>query len=344
MEGTTYEPEQVWAPWSEQLLGWGDEFHDLLLGDELRMRAYQRAILEAIGPGDVVVDVGTGTGVLARWAIEAGAARVYGIERDPDLLDRARAAAGAAGLGDRFVPVAGLSFDVELPERADLLVSEILGNLVDNEDCVHILDDAVRRFLAPGGLLLPGRAERYLVPVDARRAHGEVGALRSSPAPDARGRRRRPRPRPFDAYYDVILPRSGYLASPRLDRTFDFAAVRQPTSYESDLVFAVDRAGWFTGFKGWFVADLSPTVVLDIAGDRIDGGRSGRTSSDSWKHAYLPVEHPVAVDVHDRITLQLSRTAPTGDGVGTTVFAQSYRWEGAVHRADRVVSRFAHAT
>jgi type I protein arginine methyltransferase len=341
--GASYEPEQVWAPWSEQLLGWGDEFHDLLLGDELRMRAYRHAIHESIGPDDVIADLGTGTGVLARWALEAGAARVYAIERDAELLERARDAAESEGLGERFVPVAGLSYDVELPERVDLILSEILGNLVDNEDCTRILDDAVGRFLAPGGRLLPARAERYLVPVEAQRAHAEVGALRSSSAspPSPGDGRRPPVPRPFDAYYDVVLPRSGYLASPRLDRAFDFALPGAPASYRSDLVFAVDRAGWFTGFKGWFVADLSPTVVLDIAGDRIDGGRDGRTSSDSWKHAYLPIEHPVAVEPHDRITLCLARCVPNGAG---TTFTQSYRWEGAVHRADRDIAHFTQAT
>ena len=317
-----YESEQVWAPWSEQLLGWGSDFHDLLVGDELRIRAYRQAISEVVRPGDVVVDLGTGTGVLARWAIEAGAARAYGIERDRRLLDRAVAAAGAGGLGSRFVPVAGLSFDVTLPEPADVLVSEILGNLVDNEDCCRILDDAQRRFLAPGARVLPRRAERYLVPVEAPRAHAGVAALGG---------------RPFDAYYDVILPRTGYLASPRLDRTFNFAG--DPTSYRSGLVFPVDRPGRFTGFKGWFVADLSPTVALDISGDRIDGGRPGRTSSDSWKHAYLPISEPVPVDPHDRITLSLARAAPEGDG--SPAFAQSYTWHGTVRRGDDEVARFA---
>jgi type I protein arginine methyltransferase len=333
-----YEAEQVWAPWSEQLLDWGDDFHGLLLGDELRMRAYRRAIDEVVAPGDVVVDLGTGTGVLARGALAAGAARVYAVERDAALLDQATAAATEAGMGDRFVPVPGLSFDVELPERVDVIISEILGNLVDNEDCVRVLADAVRRFLVPGGRLLPRRVERYLVPVEARRAHAEVAALAVS------------RARPFDAYYDVILPRSGYLASPRLDRAFDLAAVDALFAYRSDVVFAVDRPGTLTGFKGWFVADLSPTVALDIAGDHIgdgegrdagDGG-SDRTSSDSWKHAYLPLEHPVAVEPHDRIALRLTRSVP-GGGNGDS-FAQSYRWEGAVHRGPEVVGRFAQAT
>jgi protein arginine N-methyltransferase 1 len=319
-----YEAEQVWAPWSEQLLGWGIDFHELLLGDELRMRAYRQAIVETVRPGDVVVDLGTGTGVLARWAIEAGAARAYGIERDPALLERAVAAANADGHGSRFVPLDGLSFDVTLPEPADVLVSEILGNLVDNEDCCRILADAAHRFLAPGGRLLPRRAERYLVPVDARRAHAGVAALGAEVES------------PFDAYYDVILPRSGYLASPRLDRAFGFAG--DPTSYRSDLVFAVDRPGLFTGVKGWFVADLSATVALDISGDRIDGGGPGRTASDSWKHAYLPISQPIAVEPHDRITLSLARVAPEGDGGPT--FAQSYTWDGTVRRGDEVVARF----
>jgi protein arginine N-methyltransferase 1 len=321
----SYEAEQVWAPWSEQLLGWGSDFHDLLLGDELRMRAYRQAITETVRPGDVVVDLGTGTGVLARWAIDAGAVRAYGIERDPALLERAVAAAGTEGFGSRFVPVEGLSFDVTLPEPADLIVSEILGNLVDNEDCCRILDDAVRRFLAPGGRLLPQRAERYVVPVEAPRAHAGVEALGTEAD------------RPFDAYYDVILPRSGYLASPRLDRAFAFAG--DPTSYRSDLVFAVHRPGRFTGFKGWFVADLSPTVALDISGDRIDGGRPGRTSSDSWKHAYLPISQLFDVEPHDRITLSLSRVGSEGNG--GPAFTQSYAWEGTVRRGDEVVATFA---
>jgi type I protein arginine methyltransferase len=167
--------------------------------------------------------------------------------------------------------------------------------------------------------------------VEATLAHASVAALETV---GTAGR--------FDAYYDVVLPRSGYLASPRLDRAF--ALVGDPTAYKSDLVFSVDRPGRFTGFKGWFVADLSASVALDISGDRIDGGRPGRTSSDSWKHAYLPVEEPVAVETHDRIAVSLSRRMPAGPAGESVAFTQSYRWEGAVYRDDRVVARFAQQT
>lgn len=315
----SYEAEEVAAPWSEQLLGWSDDFHDLLLGDELRMRAYRQAITEVVTPGDVVVDLGTGTGVLARWALAAGAARAYGVERDPALLARAEAAAADEGVGSRFVPVPGLSFDVALPEPADLLVSEILGNLVDNEASTRILADATR-FLRPGGRMLPVRAERYLVPVEARRAHAAVAEAASG----------------FDGYYDVILPRAGYLASPRLDRTFTFGD--EPGSYGRTLTFPVQRAGVLTGFKGWFVADLSPTVTLDISGDRIEPATE-RTTSDSWRHAYLPIAEPIPVEPYDRVALAFQRKE--GDG---GPFAQSYRWSGTVWRGDSAVGRFGHRT
>jgi type I protein arginine methyltransferase len=327
-----YEVEQIGAPWSERLSGgWGDDFHALLLGDELRMRAYAQAIRDVVEPGMVVLDLGTGTGVLARWALEAGARRVYGIERDAALLDRTASDLATAGFATRFVPVAGLSHRVQLPERVDLIVSEILGNLVDNEGFTGILADAVTRFLAPHGRRLPWRAQRYLAPVEAPRAHAAVAAGRSARATDTGPSS------PFDTYYDAILPRIAYLASPRSDRTFDLDA-QAATAYRSELVFPVDRPGCFTGFKGWFVADLSPTVALDIAGDGINGGPPGRTTSDSWKHAYLPIEHPATVETHDRIAVALTRQAPDKE---SNPFAQSYTWTGAVWRGDREVARFA---
>lgn len=223
----------------------------------------------------------------------------------------------------------GLSFDVTLPEPADLVVSEVLGNLVDNEGSTAILADAARRFLRPGGAMLPRRAERYLVPVEAPNAHTAV-AGGGSAGPDGGGS-------PFDAYYDVILPRAGYLASPRLDRAFEPDDATD--AYARELVFPVDRAGRLHGFKGWFVADLSPTVALDIGGDRIEPA-AARTTSDSWRHAYLPIAEPVDVEPFDRLALRFERRA---GGPGDP-FGQSYRWSGALWRSDAVVASFDQHT
>ena len=323
-----YEPEQVWLPASEQLLEWDEGFHDLMLGDQLRMNAFHEAIAAVVRPGFTVLDLGTGTGVLARWALEAGAARVYGLELNASLLQDAADQMAAAGYGARFLPVFGVSFDVDLPERVDVVISETLGNLVDNENCVEILADARQRFLATNGVLVPSQAASYLVPVMARRAHAQIRRGQpcgsSGPAAFAEQLRRRGARNGFDLYYDTIIPIDTYLSSPQCARRYILDGSEEAT-YEERLSYAVHTDGIFTGFKGYFLATLAETVTLDISGDDIAHG----TTSDSWKHCYLPIEEPVRVSRGDRIGLTFSRYVPPS-GQGPRSFQQHYRWDGDI--------------
>ncbi|MEV6673331.1 methyltransferase domain-containing protein [Streptomyces sp. NPDC051162] len=336
-----YTAEQVWLPASERLTDWDFSFHDLMLGDDLRMEAFRAAVLEAVRPGATVLDLGTGTGILAQWALEAGARRVYGVELNAEVLRAARDRVAAAGHGDRFRPVHGLSFDVELPERVDVVISEIMGNLADNEGFGAILADARRRFLVPGGTMLPRRVESYLVPVTAARAHAQVraglpqdggGAGHFAELLRSRGARG-----PFDLYYDVVLPLDGHLAAPRIVRVYDLEQGEPSASYQVPLVFTVHRDGVLSGFKGYFVATLSDTVALDISGD----GIAERTASDSWKHCYLPIEDQVTVRRGDRVVLTFTRN---GGACDDGPFQQSYRWEGRVLSDGKEITRFAHST
>jgi len=118
------ELEQIWLAASERLLDWDDGFHELLLGDRIRMRAFRAAIDEVVQPGMTVLDLGTGTGILAEWALRKGAARVYGLEFNRDVLAAAVERLGAAGYGASFKPVHGMSLEVALPEAVDVIVSE----------------------------------------------------------------------------------------------------------------------------------------------------------------------------------------------------------------------------
>src|SRR5437879_5144708 len=88
-ETLSYFAEQVWSPTSESILTWDEAFHDLLLRDRLRMTNYRKAVFETVRPGDHVVDLGVGTGILSQWALEAGARRVTGIEMNPQILSDA---------------------------------------------------------------------------------------------------------------------------------------------------------------------------------------------------------------------------------------------------------------
>src|SRR5437762_2323299 len=87
--------------------------------------AVRDAIRAAVKPGDVVVDLGSGSGILAFFACEAGARKVYAIEQQ-HTADAAALLAKHLGLADRIEVIHERSMNVELPERGDVLVTETI--------------------------------------------------------------------------------------------------------------------------------------------------------------------------------------------------------------------------
>lgn len=333
----TYVEEQVWAPFSESLVSWDDAFHHLMLQDRLRMEAYRKAIFEVVQPGDHVIDLGAGTGILSQWALEAGAARVTGIEMNAEILALAVSRLKEAGHDERFAPVNQLSYDFEPNAPADVLISEIIGNMADNEDFQPILEDAIRRFLKPGGRVLPLAVSSYLVPVAATKSHkdlcaGKVASL--SPHYDVEELYRQRGVRsPFDIYYDCIVPFDRYLAEPQQVCRYSGKWDQAPT-YAHQRSYVLHSSGRFTGLKGYFVAELSPQTILDISGGDVSAGET----SDSWKHAYLPIKTPIEVQRGDILKLTFSRSYPANHEIE---FRQIYDWRGVVERQGNVIGEFS---
>ena len=138
--------------------------HVAMLDDETRTAAYLTAIREVVRPGDVVVDLGTGTGVLAVAAAQAGARHVYAIEAG-GIADYAQAVFDANGLGDRITLVRGWSTRVTLPERADVLVSETIGSEPLEEGVERAIADARERLLVAEPRFVPRAVRTLALPV-----------------------------------------------------------------------------------------------------------------------------------------------------------------------------------
>ncbi|MGA9772809.1 MAG: 50S ribosomal protein L11 methyltransferase [Blastocatellia bacterium] len=147
-----------------------------LLTDEARNRAFSSAIRKHVRPGSSVLDIGTGTGIWAIAAALAGADRVVAVERDSLLIPIIRNTVKENGVSDRVEVVHGSSRHLELNERFDLIVSETIGNQAFEEEIVPIMTDARKRYLKPGGVLIPSDVSFVVAP-----AHFE-NYLEGSPA------------------------------------------------------------------------------------------------------------------------------------------------------------------
>ncbi|MFT5390090.1 MAG: hypothetical protein ACI8PT_000273 [Gammaproteobacteria bacterium] len=130
--------------------------HTRMLNDYERTDQFIAGLDDSVKIGDVVLDIGTGTGVLSIAAARAGARHVYAVEAS-SIGPCAKAVFEANGLSERITLVPGWSTSVELPEQADVLVTETIGNEPLGERLLEIVLDARQRLLKPGATILPSR-------------------------------------------------------------------------------------------------------------------------------------------------------------------------------------------
>jgi SAM-dependent methyltransferase len=141
-------------PSLERLLG-SLAYHQTLLGDARRNRAFHRALAARVIPGSTVLDLGAGTGVWAVAAARLGARRVVAVEREAVLVPVIEALARENGVADRVEVVRADARRVRLPPTFDVVLCEMVGNEAVDEGLLGVLERARTRFLRPGGALVP---------------------------------------------------------------------------------------------------------------------------------------------------------------------------------------------
>lgn len=141
--------------------------HEKMLADAKRVDTYEKAIARYVKPGDTLVDLGTGSGILAILASRNKPKKIYAIDHSP-FIEVARESArhnGAEGI--EFVEVNSRSFNP--PEKLDLILHEQIGDDLFDENMIENILDLKRRLLKEGGRILPGKFELYLEPVSLKK-------------------------------------------------------------------------------------------------------------------------------------------------------------------------------
>lgn len=271
------------------------DYHLSMLHDTDRMDSFRRAINASVRPGDVVVDIGCGSGVLSFMACDAGASKVYAVEGGP-VIEVARELAIDNGFADRIEFLRGWSTEVDIPELADVLISETIGNSGLDEGIVAWALDARQRLLRPGAVLLPQRLRMWVAAVESFDDHALVADWQSESLPYNYSAAFRRAARTL--WFADFTP-NNLLGQPELAADVDLMIAGDGTIHASGIL-RVDRAGTLHGLACWFDSLLCPGITVD--------NMPPRTES-SWSHGFLPVADPIDVVAGEQFAWELSVSA-----------------------------------
>jgi len=294
------------------------EFHRRMLADRVRHEAFRAALKYAIRPGQsTVADIGAGVGVLAFFARQLGAREVW--LYDPGAaLGLAETVAARNGI-DGLHFVQARSLDVESPPLVDVVVAEVLGNFAYEENVLETLRDA-RRFLKPGGTLIPASIEQWAAPVTADRFERDLSSWREVGFgidwSDAERMTRN------NMYVYPIEPED---LLPHSARRWDALDFRGPIESRRNgrVAWELSSAATVFGFALWWECTLAPGVVLST---------SPHAPRTHWDQIYLPLQEAIRAQAGDTVALAL--TTETGGGEGGI----EVRWSVLQERRGRLLA------
>ena len=279
-----------------------------MIVDPVRMDRYVRALERAVRPGAIVVDIGTGTGIFALLACRFGARRVYAIEPE-DVIQVASEIAAANGCADRIEFIQAMSTSVALPERADVIVSDLAGALPWFSQHIPSVIDARRRLLAPGGVLIPQRDTAWAAIVTV----GELYRRWTGPWNGAAANLDMAAARRIivNTTTSVHLAGENLLSEAQHWGLIDYATVEDP-NVRHRITWTVTQRGTGHGFAAGFDRTLADGIWMSNAPDAADADRP-----TIYPTLFFPWPLPVELEIGDRITVQIDATLMREDYIWT---------------------------
>ena len=270
------------------------EYHRTLIADRVRNEAFRKALASVIVKGkSIVADIGAGTGLLGLMAANLGAKEVF-------LYEKAEVAGVAAEIIKKnrarnchLMPCH--SSEMADPPKADIVVSETLGNYALEENIIATMADARKRHLKAGGVVIPSIIAQFVAPVVTDRLHRELvvwdeaaPGLDLSPA----------RIMSLNNVYVRTIEPGELLDDGKAARMWDDVNLTRETkaSRKGEASWTLAKAAHVYGFAVWWTAELVPGVTLSTAPG------APRTH---WEQLYFPLGDPIAAARGETITVSL---------------------------------------
>jgi type I protein arginine methyltransferase len=301
----------------EQVEWYPDWMYELMETDEDRNRPYCDTIREAVA-GRVVLELGTGRKAL--WAVrcaEAGARKVYAIEANQRAYQESVRFLKSRNI-DNVHLIHGYSEKIALPERCEVLVHDLIGNIASSEGMIPFIEDAKRRLLTPNAVHIPQRCVTCVVLAEDPRLTLAETTLSFA----MRGFRKMNRL----LFVRVFgFPQKNALSEPYVFEDYELRQ-KQPLCRSVRLEMEVERDGLVQGVFFFLRIFFTDTRVLDTW-----------TSHTSWEQPYVRFPQPTRVQAGDLVEVyiesDLSGTPTyslrmTHCSNGSTTLIGEYAWYG----------------
>ena len=270
--------------------------HLTMLSDENRLKTFESALRESIVPGEsVVVDIGTGTGILAMLAARLGAKRVYAIEVG-NIANVAERIISKNGLNNQIGILRGRAADVKVPEKADIIVSETLGFTGLEENIMEIFADAVKKFGKPETVLIPSVIDVFVAPVTDNSVQKQLVDVWSKPIAgidysflSELAQSNIFTRQVFDE--DVLIGTEALVASAKLGDI--------PSNCGFKGISIIKHGGIVNGLAGWFVAKMTNKIDLSSAPIKNSLG-------NHWQQFFISFGDETKVQKDDELTINLT--------------------------------------
>lgn len=263
-------------------------WHLPMINDHERNAAYREALDRQVKPGQLVLEIGTGSGIVAMMAARAGAGRVVTCEVNPILAHVAAQTVARNGYAETISVVPKLSTQLtvgpggDLPEKADVFVSELINVGMLAPRMLSVLQHARTHLVKPDGVVIPAAATVYAMLVETPEL------ARINPVRDIDGFDmsafdvfRSPGYQQIDLSADAHAP----LSEPFTALGFDFTRSMAEEG-EQALTVTANRDGTAHGVAFWFDLLMDDAVVYHSA---------SQARTNHWKQAVMFFDAPLPV-------------------------------------------------